>query len=114
MAKFVFITGGVASSLGKGITGASLGRLLKSRCLNVALCNVHPYITRRPGTARPMQHGEVSVTEYGAETDLDLVHYGRCIDIGLSRDNNITTGQMYWSSLTKERQGEFLGETVHV
>ncbi|REJ35782.1 MAG: CTP synthase [Bacillota bacterium] len=114
MAKFVFITGGVASSLGKGITGASLGRLLKGRGLNVTMIKLDPYINMDPGTMSPLQHGEVFVTEDGAETDLDLGHYERFIDIDLSRDNNFTTGQVYWSILTKERQGEFLGETVQV
>jgi len=114
MAKFVFITGGVASSLGKGITGASLGRLLKGRGLNVTMIKLDPYINMDPGTMSPLQHGEVFVTADGAETDLDLGHYERFIDIDLSRDNNFTTGQVYWSILTKERQGEFLGETVQV
>ncbi len=114
MAKFVFITGGVASSLGKGITGASLGRLLKSRGLEVTMVKLDPYINMDPGTMSPLQHGEVFVTEDGAETDLDLGHYERFIDIELGRDNNFTTGQVYWSILTKERQGEFLGETVQV
>ena len=110
----MFITGGVASSLGKGITGASLGRLLKGRGLNVTMIKLDPYINVDPGTMSPLQHGEVFVTEDGAETDLDLGHYERFIDIDLSRDNNFTTGQVYWSILTKERQGEFLGETVQV
>lgn len=114
MAKFVFITGGVASSLGKGITGASLGRLLKSRGLNVTALKLDPYINMDPGTMSPLQHGEVFVTEDGAETDLDLGHYERFIDIDLSRWNNFTTGQVYWSILTKERRGEFLGDTVQV
>lgn len=114
MAKYIFITGGVASSLGKGITGASLGRLLKSRGLEVTMLKLDPYINMDPGTMSPLQHGEVFVTEDGAETDLDLGHYERFIDIDLSRYNNFTTGQVYWSILTKERRGEFLGDTVQV
>jgi len=114
MAKYIFVTGGVASSLGKGITGASLGRLLKSRGLEVTMVKLDPYINIDPGTMSPLQHGEVFVTEDGAETDLDLGHYERFIDVDLTRDNNLTAGQVYWSILTKERQGEFLGETVQV
>lgn len=100
--------------MGKGITGASLGRLLKSRGLQVTMLKLDPYINMDPGTMSPLQHGEVFVTEDGAETDLDLGHYERFIDIDLTRYNNFTTGQVYWSILTKERQGEFLGDTVQV
>lgn len=114
MAKFIFITGGVASNLGKGITGASLGRLLKGRGYSVTMMKLDPYINIDPGTMSPLQHGEVFVTADGGETDLDLGHYERFIDIELSRDNNLTTGQVYWSILTKERRGEFLGDTVQV
>lgn len=114
MAKYIFVTGGVSSSLGKGITGASLGRLLKSRGLEVTMIKLDPYINIDPGTMSPLQHGEVFVTEDGAETDLDLGHYERFIDVDLTRDNNFTAGQVYWSILTKERQGQFLGDTVQV
>lgn len=114
MAKFIFITGGVASNLGKGITGASLGRLLKGRGHNITMIKLDPYINIDPGTMSPLQHGEVFVTSDGGETDLDLGHYERFIDIELSRDHNLTTGQVYWSILTKERRGAFLGDTVQV
>jgi CTP synthase len=112
--KFIFITGGVVSSLGKGITAASLGRLLKSRGLSVFMQKFDPYINVDPGTMSPYQHGEVFVTEDGAETDLDLGHYERFIDINLTRDSNVTTGQIYWSVITKERRGDYLGATVQV
>ncbi|MCG0276365.1 MAG: CTP synthase [Thermosediminibacteraceae bacterium] len=112
--KFIFITGGVVSSLGKGITAASLGRLLKSRGLSVFMQKFDPYINVDPGTMSPYQHGEVFVTEDGAETDLDLGHYERFIDVNLTRDSNVTTGQIYWSVLNKERRGEYLGATVQV
>ncbi len=114
MAKFVFVTGGVVSSLGKGITAASLGRLLKSRGLKVAIQKLDPYINVDPGTMSPYQHGEVFVTEDGAETDLDLGHYERFIDINISRSCNVTTGGIYWSVISKERRGDYLGGTVQV
>lgn len=114
MTKYVFVTGGVVSGLGKGITAASLGRLLKSRGVNVTIAKLDPYINVDPGTMSPLQHGEVFVTEDGAETDLDLGHYERFMDVNLSRISNVTTGQIYWSIITKERRGEFLGGTVQV
>ncbi|MDI3481960.1 MAG: synthase [Tepidanaerobacteraceae bacterium] len=112
--KFIFITGGVVSSLGKGITAASLGRLLKSRGLAVFMQKFDPYINIDPGTMSPYQHGEVFVTEDGAETDLDLGHYERFIDVNLTKDSNVTTGKIYWSVITKERRGDYLGGTVQV
>ena len=112
--KYIFITGGVVSSLGKGITAASLGRLLKSRGITVTIQKLDPYINVDPGTMNPYQHGEVFVTEDGAETDLDLGHYERFIDINLGRSNNVTTGMVYWSVLNKERKGDYLGGTVQV
>lgn len=114
MTKYIFITGGVVSSLGKGITAASLGRLLKSRGVKVALQKFDPYINVDPGTMSPYQHGEVFVTDDGAETDLDLGHYERFTDESVSRLSNITTGQIYWSVITKERRGDYLGGTVQV
>ena len=114
MTRFIFVTGGVVSGLGKGITAASLGRLLKSRGLSVTIVKMDPYINVDPGTMSPLQHGEVFVTEDGTETDLDLGHYERFIDEDLSRDNNVTAGRIYWSVLTKERRGDFLGGTVQV
>ncbi len=114
MAKFVFVTGGVVSSLGKGITAASLGRLLKSRGLKVAIQKLDPYINVDPGTMSPYQHGEVFVTEDGAETDLDLGHYERFIDINISRSCNVTTGGIYSAVINKERRGDYLGGTVQV
>ncbi|HWI54073.1 MAG TPA: CTP synthase [Desulfobacteria bacterium] len=114
MAKFVFVTGGVVSSLGKGITAASLGTLLKSRGLKVAIQKFDPYINVDPGTMSPYQHGEVFVTDDGAETDLDLGHYERFVDINLSKNSNVTTGKIYWSIISKERRGDFLGGTVQV
>ncbi len=114
MAKYVFVTGGVVSSLGKGITAASLGRLLKTRGIKVTIQKFDPYINIDPGTMSPYQHGEVFVTEDGAETDLDLGHYERFIDINLSKGSNVTAGKIYWSVLNKERQGEYLGSTVQV
>ena len=114
MAKFVFVTGGVVSSLGKGITAASLGCLLKSRGLKVAIQKFDPYINVDPGTMSPYQHGEVFVTDDGAETDLDLGHYERFVDINLSKYSNVTTGKIYWSIISKERKGDFLGGTVQV
>jgi len=114
MAKFVFVTGGVVSSLGKGITAASLGRLLKSRGVKVAIQKLDPYINIDPGTMSPYQHGEVFVTDDGAETDLDLGHYERFTDVNLSRSSNVTTGGIYWSVISKERKGDYLGATVQV
>jgi CTP synthase len=114
VAKFIFFTGGVVSSLGKGITAASLGRLLKSRGLSVSIQKLDPYINVDAGTMNPYQHGEVFVTEDGAETDLDLGHYERFIDESLTRVNNVTTGQIYASVIDKERRGDYLGATVQV
>ena len=114
MTKYIFVTGGVVSGLGKGITAASLGRLLKSRGLKVAAQKLDPYINVDPGTMSPYQHGEVYVTEDGAETDLDLGHYERFIDEDLNKFSNLTTGKVYWNVLNKERRGEYLGETVQV
>ncbi len=113
-AKYIFVTGGVVSGLGKGITAASLGRLLKARGLKVAAQKLDPYINVDPGTMSPYQHGEVYVTEDGAETDLDLGHYERFIDEDLNKYSNLTTGKVYWNVLNKERRGEYLGETVQV
>ena len=114
MSKYIFVTGGVVSGLGKGITAASLGRLLKARGLKVAAQKLDPYINVDPGTMSPYQHGEVYVTEDGAETDLDLGHYERFIDENLNKFSNLTTGKVYWNVLNKERRGEYLGETVQV
>ena len=112
--KYVFVTGGVVSSLGKGITAASLGRLLKSRGLSVQVQKFDPYINVDPGTMSPFQHGEVFVTEDGAETDLDIGHYERFIDENLSRNANHTSGSIWYAVLRKERKGEYLGSTVQV
>ncbi|MHB1653194.1 MAG: CTP synthase [Desulfitobacteriaceae bacterium] len=112
--KFIFVTGGVVSSLGKGITAASLGCLLKNRGLKVAIQKFDPYINIDPGTMSPYQHGEVFVTDDGAETDLDLGHYERFIDVPLSKSSNVTTGKIYWSVISKERKGDYLGGTVQV
>jgi len=114
MAKYIFVTGGVVSSLGKGITAASLGRLLKNRGLKVTIQKFDPYINIDPGTMSPYQHGEVFVTEDGAETDLDLGHYERFIDINLSKSSNVTAGKIYLSVINKERKGDYLGGTVQV
>ncbi|MBR6840321.1 MAG: CTP synthase, partial [Oscillospiraceae bacterium] len=114
MTKYIFVTGGVVSGLGKGITAASLGRLLKARGLKVAAQKLDPYINVDPGTMSPYQHGEVFVTEDGAETDLDLGHYERFIDENLNRFSNLTTGKVYWNVLNKERRGEYLGSAVQV
>ena len=114
MPKFIFVTGGVVSGLGKGITAASIGRLLKSRGLTVTILKFDPYVNVDAGTMSPLQHGEVFVTDDGAETDLDLGHYERFIDESLSRHNNVTTGQIYNAVITKERRGDFLGGTVQV
>ncbi len=112
--KFIFVTGGVLSSLGKGLASASLGSLLESRGIKVTLLKCDPYINVDPGTMSPFQHGEVFVTDDGAETDLDLGHYERFTEARLSKDNNITTGQIYFSVITKERRGDYLGGTVQV
>lgn len=112
--KYVFVTGGVVSGLGKGITAASLGRLLKSRGYKVTMQKFDPYINIDPGTMNPVQHGEVFVTDDGAETDLDLGHYERFIDESLTKRSNVTTGKVYWSVLQKERRGDFGGGTVQV
>jgi CTP synthase len=114
MTKFIFVTGGVVSSLGKGITAASLGRLLKNRNLKVTIQKFDPYINVDPGTMSPYQHGEVFVTDDGAETDLDLGHYERFIDINLSKNSNVTTGKIYSAVINKERRGDYLGATVQV
>ena len=114
LTKYIFVTGGVVSGLGKGITAASLGRLLKSRGLKVAAQKIHPYINVDPGTMSPYQHGEVFVTDDGAETDLDLGHYERFIDEDLNKYSNLTSGKVFWNVLNKERKGEYLGETVQI
>ena len=114
MAKFIFVTGGVVSGLGKGITAASLGRLLKCRGLKVASQKLDPYMNIDPGTMSPFQHGEVFVTEDGAETDLDLGHYERFIDENLNKFSNMTSGRIFWNVLNKERKGEYLGQTVQI
>ncbi len=114
MTKYIFVTGGVVSGLGKGITAASLGRLLKMRGYKVAAQKLDPYINIDPGTMSPYQHGEVFVTEDGAETDLDLGHYERFIDENLNKFSNLTTGKVYWNVLNKERAGEYLGQTVQI
>ncbi|HMJ79488.1 MAG TPA: CTP synthase, partial [Candidatus Dormibacteraeota bacterium] len=114
MAKYVFVTGGVTSSLGKGITAASIGRLLKSRGLTVSILKLDPYINVDPGTMSPYQHGEVFVTDDGAETDLDLGHYERFIDENLTQLSNVTTGRIYQAVISKERRGDYLGGTVQV
>ena len=114
MTKYIFVTGGVVSSLGKGITAASLGRLLKSRGYKVTIQKFDPYINVDPGTMSPYQHGEVFVTDDGAETDLDLGHYERFIDINLSKSSNVTAGRIYQTVIDKERRGDYLGRTVQV
>ena len=114
MSKFIFVTGGVVSGLGKGITAASLGRLLKCRGLKVTSQKLDPYMNVDPGTMSPFQHGEVFVTDDGAETDLDLGHYERFIDENLTKYSNMTSGRVYWNVLNKERQGEYLGQTVQI
>ena len=114
MSKFIFVTGGVVSGLGKGITAASLGRLLKCRGLKIASQKLDPYMNVDPGTMSPFQHGEVFVTDDGAETDLDLGHYERFIDENLTKYSNLTSGRVYWNVLNKERQGEYLGQTVQI
>ncbi|MBR2215884.1 MAG: CTP synthase [Selenomonadaceae bacterium] len=114
MSKYIFVTGGVVSSLGKGITAASLGRLLRNRGIKVTIQKFDPYLNIDPGTMNPYQHGEVFVTDDGAETDLDLGHYERFIDISLTKNSNTTAGKIYGSVLTKERRGDYLGSTVQV
>ena len=112
--KYVFVTGGVVSGLGKGITAASLGRLLTARGYKVTMQKFDPYINIDPGTMNPIHHGEVFVTDDGAETDLDLGHYERFIDESLDKNSNVTTGKIYWTVLHKERRGDFGGGTVQV
>ncbi len=112
--KYIFITGGVVSSLGKGITASALGMLLKARGLSVTIMKFDPYLNVDPGTMNPLQHGEVFVTDDGAETDLDLGHYERFLDESLSQDNNVTTGRIYNTIISKERRGDYLGATVQV
>ena len=112
--KYIFVTGGVVSSLGKGITAASLGLLLKQRGYSVTVQKFDPYINVDPGTMSPFQHGEVYVTDDGTETDLDLGHYERFLDVNTSKDNNTTTGQVYYEVISKERRGDYLGATVQV
>ena len=114
MTKYIFVTGGVVSSLGKGIAAASLAAILESRDLKVTLLKFDPYINVDPGTMNPFQHGEVFVTEDGAETDLDLGHYERFINTKMTRHNNVTTGQIYENVIARERRGEYLGATVQV
>ena len=114
MTKYIFVTGGVVSSIGKGIVAASLGRLLKNRGLNVTIQKCDPYVNVDPGTMSPYQHGEVFVTDDGAETDLDLGHYERFIDNKLNRFSDITTGMIYSEVINKERRGDYLGATVQV
>ena len=113
-ARFVFVTGGVVSSLGKGIVAASLGRLLRARGISVTIIKLDPYLNVDPGTMSPYQHGEVFVTEDGAETDLDLGHYERFTNTDLSRMNNVTAGSIYKTVLEKERRGDYLGGTVQM
>ena len=114
MSRFIFITGGVVSSLGKGIASASLGALLQSRGLSVNMIKLDPYINVDPGTMSPFQHGEVYVTNDGAETDLDLGHYERFVGINCSRSSNYTTGRIYENVIAKERRGDYLGSTGQV
>src|SRR4030067_2310218 len=114
MPKYIFVTGGVVSSVGKGITVASIGTILKSRGVTVAAQKLDPYINVDPGTMSPYQHGEVFVLDDGAETDLDLGHYERFIDISLNRVCNVTTGQVYAEVIAKERRGDYLGGTIQV
>jgi len=114
MPKYIFVTGGVVSSVGKGVTVAAIGRLLKSRGISVAAMKLDPYLNVDPGTMNPYQHGECFVTEDGAETDLDLGHYERFIDVNLSRDSSVTTGQVYSSIISNERRGDYLGGTIQV
>jgi CTP synthase len=112
--KYIFVTGGVVSSLGKGIAASSIGMLLKVRGYNVTIMKMDPYINVDPGTLSPYQHGEVYVTDDGAETDLDLGHYERFIRTDMTKKNNATTGQIYYTVITRERRGDYLGKTVQV
>ncbi|MCM8797681.1 MAG: CTP synthase, partial [Candidatus Omnitrophica bacterium] len=114
MSKFIFVTGGVISSLGKGIASASIGRILEARGLKVTLMKFDPYLNIDPGTMNPYQHGEVYVTDDGAETDLDLGHYERFTSARMSRFNNVTTGQVYHAVISRERRGDYLGKTIQV
>src|SRR6058998_1600867 len=114
MAKYIFVTGGVVSSIGKGITTACLGRLLRNRGFQVTMMKLDPYLNVDAGTMNPYQHGEVFVTDDGAETDLDLGHYERFVDINLRRTSNVTTGLVYSAVIEKERRGDYLGGTVQV
>lgn len=114
MTKHLFVTGGVASSLGKGLTASSLGRLLRARGLRVTMQKLDPYLNVDPGTMNPFQHGEVFVTDDGAETDLDVGHYERFLDVNLEGSANVTTGQIYSKVIARERRGEYLGDTVQV
>ncbi|MEK7874120.1 MAG: CTP synthase, partial [Chloroflexota bacterium] len=114
MTKYLFVTGGVVSSVGKGVTVASLGRLLKSRGISVSVQKLDPYLNVDPGTMSPYQHGEVFVTADGAETDLDLGHYERFIDVNLTHLSNVTAGGIYRSVIEKERRGDYLGGTIQV
>ena len=114
MARYIFVTGGVVSSLGKGIAAASLGAVLEARGLSVTMLKLDPYLNVDPGTMSPHQHGEVFVTEDGAETDLDLGHYERFLRSKMTQNNNFTTGQVYETILRRERRGDFLGGTVQV
>ena len=114
MTKFIFVTGGVVSSLGKGIAAASIATILESRGLNVTMLKLDPYINVDPGTMSPFQHGEVFVTDDGAETDLDLGHYERFINATMTRRNSFSTGQVYENVIAKERRGDYLGGTVQV
>ena len=114
MTQYIFITGGVASSLGKGLTSAALGALLQSRGFNVKIKKLDPYLNVDPGTMNPFQHGEVFVTDDGAETDLDLGHYERFTNVPASINDNITTGQIYKRIISKERKGDYLGRTVQI
>lgn len=112
--KYIFVTGGVVSGLGKGITAASLGRLLKQRGLQVSVQKLDPYLNVDPGTMSPYQHGEVFVTDDGAETDLDLGHYERFIDEALTKNSSVSSGKVYWDVLNRERKGDYLGGTVQI
>jgi CTP synthase len=114
MAKYIFVTGGVTSSLGKGIIAASLAKLLQARGLKVTIQKFDPYINVDPGTLNPYEHGECYVTDDGAETDLDLGHYERFLNISMSQANNVTTGRIYQTVIEKERRGDYLGKTVQV
>jgi len=114
MAKYIFVTGGVVSSVGKGVSTASIGRILKSRSISISVQKLDPYLNVDPGTMSPYQHGEVFVTRDGAETDLDLGHYERFIGIELTQASNVTSGQIYSSVIAQERRGDFLGGTIQV